>query len=274
MLLLRAYDEQAVALQRQGRIGAYPPFWGDEGIQAAAVLGVRDTDWLFPTHRENAIAILRGLAPERALAYFTGDPDALVDPWECACAPLCAQAAAHVPHSVGWAWGQAMAGSDRIAVAFVGDGATSDGDFHEGVTLAGMLQAPVVLLCTSNRWAVSMCVEQRTAAKAIIDKAVGYGIAGVQVDGFDASALRSVVAAAADRARAGRGPTLVEAMCYRIGPDAVAEDPPRDPVARLRDRLLECGELTVADFDRELDDAKAAMAAAAAQLANAASERP
>ena len=279
MLLLRAYDERAVVLQRQGRIGAYPSFWGEEGIQAATVLALREHDWLFPTYRQNAIALLRGMAPERALGYFNGDPSSLFDPAEYGCAPQCVPLATQVPHAVGWAWGQA---GDGVAAVFFGDGATSEGDFHEGVNLAGVLQAPVVLVCTNNRWTISTPVSRQTRASALVDKAVGYGIHGVQVDGFDALAVRDAVARAAARARAGDGPTLVEALCYRIGPHATADDPARyrdpseseawrasEPVARLARTLIGRGELTRAELEGELEEAHLTLAQAAERLSAA-----
>jgi TPP-dependent pyruvate/acetoin dehydrogenase alpha subunit len=280
MLLLRAYDERAVALQRQGRLSAYPPFWGEEGIQAGAVAAVRDDDWLFPTYRQNALPILRGAPPELALSYFNGDPRGLLDPRRYACAPQCVPVATQIPHAVGWAWGRAVGGSDQVAVVFFGDGATSEGDFHEGLNLAGVLRAPVVLVCTNNGWAISTPVERQTAADAIVDKAAGYGIAGVQVDGFDACAVRDVIAVAADRARAGAGPTLVEAITYRIGPHATADDPSRyrdpaeaeawragEPIARLAGSLIARGLLTDDALERERAAAHARMVEASERLA-------
>ncbi|HMJ04441.1 MAG TPA: thiamine pyrophosphate-dependent enzyme [Conexibacter sp.] len=280
MLLLRAYDERAVTLQRQGRLSAYPMFWGEEGIQAGALAAVRESDWLFPTYRQNALPVLRGAPPEQVLSYFNGDPRGLLDPRRYACAPQCVPVATQIPHAVGWAWGRANAGSDDVAVVFFGDGATSEGDFHEGVNLAGVLRAPVVLLCTNNGWAISTPVARQTAAKAIVDKAAGYGIVGVQVDGFDARAVRDVVAVAAERARAGAGPTLVEATCYRIGPHATADDPARyrdpavaetwrahEPVARLADSLLARGLLTEDELELERANAHARMVEASERLA-------
>lgn len=283
MLLLRAYDERAVLLQRQGRIGAYPSFWGEEGIQAAAVMALRETDWIFPTYRQNAIPILRGMPAERALGYFNGDPQSLFDPAEFGCAPQCVPIATQIPHAVGWAWGQAVSGADDVALAFFGDGATSEGDFHEGVNFAGVLQAPVVLLCTNNRWAISTPVSHQTAAASLVDKAIGYGIVGEQVDGFDAVAVRDAVADAVARARAGLGPTFIEAIGYRIGPHATPDDPDRyrdpaeaeawrahEPVARLARTLIERGELTRLQLEGEIEWAHTVLVEAIERLPAAA----
>lgn len=279
MVSLRAADERAVMLSRQGRIGAYPLYWGEEGVQAGAVAALRPTDWLFPSYRQNAIALLRGLAPERSWLYFRGDPQGFLDPAEHACAPQCVPLATHLPHAVGWAWGAARRGTDDVAVAFCGDGATSEGDFHEALNLAGVRRAPVVFMCTNNQWAISTPYARQTAAAAIVDKAVGYGLPGVRVDGFDAVAVREAVAAAAVRARAGDGATLIEAFCYRIRGHATADDPAayrdeaesrhwaeREPIARLERTLVADGQLTAAAIDEGRADAHRAMAEAARRL--------
>lgn len=279
MLLIRAYDERAVALQRQGRIGAYPMFWGEEGIQVGAMHALRATDWAFLTYRQNALPILRGLAPERALQYFNGDPRAFFDPADFGCAPQCVPIATHIPHAVGWAWGQATSGRDDVAVAFFGEGATSEGDFNEGLNIAGVLSAPVVFVCTNNRWAVSTPVERQTAARSIVAKAAAFGIPGIAVDGFDARAVRDVVGVAAERARAGGGPTLIEAHSYRIGPHATADDPSRyrdpaeseawrerEPIARLARELTSSGELPEGALELYAEAAENTMREAAERL--------
>lgn len=282
MLLLRAYDERAVLLHHQGRIGAYPSFWGEEAIQAGAVMALRDTDWIFPSYRQNGIAILRGMPPERALGYFNGDPDSLFDPAEYACAPQCVPIATQIPHAVGWAWGQASSGADDVALVFFGDGATSEGDFHEGVNFAGVLGAPVVLLCTNNQWAISTPVSRQTAAASLVDKAVGYGIVGTQVDGLDAVAVRGAVADAVVRARAGLGPTFIEALSYRVGPHATPDDPDRyrdpadaehwrrhEPVARLARGMIERGELTRHQLEDEIERVQTVLVEASERLPGA-----
>ncbi len=279
MARLRSFDERAVALQRQGRIGAYPPFWGEEGIQAAAALAVRDGDWLFPSYRQNAVGLVRGLPPEKVWLYFRGDPQGFFDPHEHACAPQCVPVGTHLPHAVGWAWGRASRGHDDVAVVFFGDGATSEGDFHEAMNIAGVRRAPVVFLCTNNQWAISTPLTKQTAQPRIADKAVAYGMPGVRVDGFDAPAVAEAVRTAAERARSGDGPTLVEAFCYRVGPHATADDPSRyrdpdeaetwrerEPVQRLRTSLIDLGLLTEEEADRIEGEARDEMRGAARRL--------
>lgn len=257
MVELRAYDERAVALSRQGRIGAYPVFWGEEGIQAGAVAAVDDDDWLFLSYRQNGLPILRGLPPEMAWLYFRGDPQSFFDPADHRCAPQAVPLATQLPHAVGWAWTQQRRDTGRIAVAFFGDGATSEGAFHEAMNLAGVTRAPVVFVCTNNGWAISTPVAQQTAAEQLVDRAVGYGMPGLRVDGQDAVAVHDATAEAAARARAGGGPTLVEAITYRIEGHATADDPNRyrdpeeaagwrasEPLARLEADLLADGTLT------------------------------
>ena len=279
MVMLRAADERAVRLSRQGRIGAYPLFWGEEGIQAGAVAALERSDWIFPSYRQNSIALLRGQPPEQAWLYFRGDPQGFIDPAEYACAPQCVPLATHLPHAVGWAWSRARRGSEDVAVAFFGDGATSEGDFHEALNLAGVLQAPVVFLCTNNQWAISTPFAAQTAAAAIVDKAAGYGLPGERVDGFDAPAVHEAVAAAANRAREGGGPTLIEAFCYRIRGHATADDPrvyrdeseserwaEREPVGRLERALVAEGELSEDAVATTRAEAHGAMAEAARRL--------
>lgn len=273
---LRAYDERAVALSRQGRIGAYPLFWGEEGVQAGAVAGVRPSDWLFLSYRQNALPILRGLPPEQAWLYFRGDPQGFFDPAEYGCAPQAVPLATHLPHAAGWAWERARRGGEDVAVAFFGDGASSAGDFHEGLNLAGVLRAPVVFLCTNNQWAISTPYARQTAAARLVDRAAGYGMPGVRVDGFDAVAVSEAVRQAAERARGGAGPSLVEAFCYRIAGHATADDPSRyrdaaeadrwrerEPLGRLESALIAAGELSA-------EDATAGRAEAAREMLEAA----
>ena len=279
MVQLRAYDERATLLQRQGRIGAYPTFWGEEAIQAATALAVRDADWLFLSYRQNAVPVLRGLAPEQAWAYFRGDPHSFFDPSQFRCAPQCVPLATHLPHAVGWAVGRRLQGGDEVAVAFFGDGASSEGDAHEAMNLASVLRAPVVFLCTNNQWAISTPFSRQAAVDHLSTRAAGYGMPGVTVDGYDPMAVFAAVAEAVDRARKGRGPSLVEAWCYRIGPHATADDPSlyrdeaevalwrqREPIGRFEQHLLDDGLLDTQDITEAHERAASAMRAAGHRL--------
>jgi pyruvate dehydrogenase E1 component alpha subunit len=159
------------------------------------------------------------------LSWWRGHPAGWWDPTELNVASICVPIATQIPHAVGFAWGSALKGEDRVALTLFGDGATSEGAFHEGLTFAGVMKAPVVLFCSNNQWAISTPVSQQTAAPTLADKAVGYGIPGVRVDGADVLAVFEATRDAVLRARSGDGPTFIEAVTYRAAPHATADDP-------------------------------------------------
>jgi pyruvate dehydrogenase E1 component alpha subunit len=225
LVLLRTYDERSVVYHRQGRLGTYAIFWGHEAIQAGAVHGLEERDWLFPSYRESAVGLLRGIPPATILSWWRGHPAGWWNPAEHGVASICVPIATQVPHAAGFAWGSRLRGDGRVALVFFGDGATSEGAFHEGANLAAVKRAPLVLLCNNNQWAISTPVAEQSAAKALVDKAAGYGMPGVRVDGTDVLAVRAAVRDAAARARAGEGPTFIEAVTYRAAPHATADDP-------------------------------------------------
>ena len=225
MVLLRTYDERSVVYQRQGRIGTYAIFWNHEAIQAGATFALADRDWIFPSYRESAIGLVRGMPPATILQWWRGHPSGWWNPADWNVASICVPIATHVPHAVGLAWGKKLRGEDTVAMAFFGDGATSEGAFHEGVNFAGVMDAPVVFVCNNNGWAISTPVEAQTRAETLADKAAGYGIPGVRVDGLDVLAVHEAAREAVARARAGDGPTLIEAVHYRAAPHATADDP-------------------------------------------------
>jgi pyruvate dehydrogenase E1 component alpha subunit len=225
MVLLRTYDERSVVFHRQGRIGTYAIFWGHEAMQAGAVHALAREDWIFPSYRESAIGLLRGMPPETVLAWWRGHPDGWWDPRRYGVASIAVPIATHVPHAVGFAWGKKLRHEAGCAIAFFGDGATSEGAFHEGANFAAVMAAPVVLLCNNNGWAISTPLSAQTRAAALVDKAAGYGMPGVRVDGGDVLAVYEATRAALTRARAGEGPTFIEAVTYRCAPHATADDP-------------------------------------------------
>jgi pyruvate dehydrogenase E1 component alpha subunit len=225
MVLLRTYDERSLVYHRQGRIGTYAIFWGHEAIQVGSAHALADEDWIFPSYRESAIGLLRGMPPETVLAWWRGHPAGWWDPREFRLASITVPIATHVPHAVGYAWGAKLKGRSDCAIAYFGDGATSEGVFHEGANFAGVMQAPVVLLCNNNQWAISTPLSAQTRAESLADKAAGYGMPGVRVDGGDVLAVYQATAEALARARAGDGPTFVEALTYRCAPHATADDP-------------------------------------------------
>ena len=225
MILLRTYDERSVVYHRQGRIGTYAIFWGHEAIQAGSALALADEDWIFPSYRESAIGLLRGMPPETVLAWWRGHPAGWWDPREFRLASITVPIATHVPHAAGYAWGAKLKGESACSIVYFGDGATSEGAFHEGANFAAVMRAPVVLLCNNNQWAISTPLEAQTRAESLADKAAGYGMPGVRVDGGDVLAVYEATSEALDRARAGDGPTFIEALTYRSAPHATADDP-------------------------------------------------
>src|SRR5713101_4728629 len=181
MVQLRTYDERSVVYHSQGRIGTYAIFWNHEAMQAGAFHALEDEDWIFPSYRESAIGLLRGMPPSTVLSWWRGHPAGWWNPEEYRVASICVPIGTHVPHAAGLAWGKKLRGEPACAIAFFGDGATSEGSFHEGANFAGVMSAPVILFCNNNQWAISTPLEAQTAAPTLADKAIGYGMPGGRV---------------------------------------------------------------------------------------------
>src|SRR6266576_1059993 len=212
MVLLRTYDERSLVYHRQGRIGTYAIFWNHEAMQAGSVHALAEEDWIFPSYRESAIGLLRGMPVSTVLHWWRGHPAGWWNPAEYRVASICVQIATHVPHAAGLAWGEKLKGNSTVAITYFGDGATSEGSFHEGANLAAVMQAPLILFCNNNQWAISTPLEAQTHAETLADKAVGYGMPGVRVDGGDVLAVYEATREAVERGRAGGGPTFIEAV--------------------------------------------------------------
>jgi pyruvate dehydrogenase E1 component alpha subunit len=225
LVLLRTYDERSVVYHRQGRIGTYAIFWNHEAMQAGSVFALEREDWIFPSYRESAIGLLRGMPPATVLSWWRGHPTGWWNPQDWNVASICVPIGTHVPHAAGMAWGMRLKGSSSCSIVYFGDGATSEGAFHEGANFAGVMNAPLVLFCNNNGWAISTPVTAQTRAEALVDKAAGYGIPGVRVDGGDVLAVYEATREAVARARSGGGPTFIEAVTYRTAPHATADDP-------------------------------------------------
>jgi pyruvate dehydrogenase E1 component alpha subunit len=225
LVLLRTYDERSVVYHRQGRIGTYAIFWGHEAMQVGSSYALEREDWIFPSYRESAIGLLRGMPASTILSWWRGHPSGWWNPADWNVASICVPIATHVPHAAGLAWGKKLRGETTCAIAYFGDGATSEGAFHEGANFAAVMRAPLVLFCNNNQWAISTPLTAQTAAETLADKAVGYGIPGVRVDGGDVLAVYEATREAVERARAGEGPSLIEAVTYRSAPHATADDP-------------------------------------------------
>jgi pyruvate dehydrogenase E1 component alpha subunit len=225
LVLLRTYDERSVVYHRQGRIGTYAIYWGHEALQVGSAFALADEDWIFPSYRESAIGLLRGMPAETILQWWRGHPSGWWNPADYNVASICVPIGTHVPHAAGLAWGKRLRGESACALVYFGDGATSEGAFHEGANFAAVMRAPLVLLCNNNQWAISTPVEEQTKAETLADKAVGYGMPAIRVDGGDVLAVLEATREAVARARAGEGPTFVEALTYRAAPHATADDP-------------------------------------------------
>ncbi|GAA1358571.1 pyruvate dehydrogenase (acetyl-transferring) E1 component subunit alpha [Streptomyces beijiangensis] len=223
----RRYNAQATALTKQGRLAVYPSSTGQEACEIAAALVLQEQDWLFPSYRDTLAAVARGLDPVEALTLLRGDWHTGYDPREHRIAPLCTPLATQLPHAVGLAHAARLAGDDVVALAMVGDGGTSEGDFHEALNFAAVWQAPVVFLVQNNGFAISVPLAKQTAAPSLAHKAVGYGMPGRLVDGNDAAAVHEVLGEAMRLARSGGGPTLVEAVTYRMEAHTNADDATR-----------------------------------------------
>jgi pyruvate dehydrogenase E1 component alpha subunit len=225
LVLMRTYDERSVVYHRQGRIGTYAIFWGHEALQVGSAYALEDDDWIFPSYRESAIGLLRGIPPATILQWWRGHPSGWWSPADYNVASICVPVGTHVPHAAGLAWGKRLRGERACAIAYFGDGATSEGAFHEGANFAAVMKAPLVLLCNNNQWAISTPLGRQTAAETLADKAAGYGMPGVRVDGGDVLAVFEATREAVERARRGEGPTFVEAVTYRSAPHGTADDP-------------------------------------------------
>ncbi|MGW0553493.1 pyruvate dehydrogenase (acetyl-transferring) E1 component subunit alpha [Streptomyces sp. NPDC002926] len=270
----RRYNVQATALTKQGRLAVYPSSTGQEACEVAAALALEERDWLFPSYRDTLAAVARGLDPVQALTLLRGDWHTGYDPHEHRIAPLCTPLATQLPHAVGLAHAARLKGDDVVALAMVGDGGTSEGDFHEALNFAAVWRAPVVFLVQNNGFAISVPLAKQTAAPSLAHKAVGYGMPGRLVDGNDAAAVHEVLGEAVARARRGGGPTLIEAVTYRIDAHTNADDATRyrgesevetwrahDPIRLLERELTERG-LLDEDGIRAAAEAAETMAAA------------
>ncbi|MGK5632189.1 pyruvate dehydrogenase (acetyl-transferring) E1 component subunit alpha, partial [Streptomyces sp. URMC 123] len=273
LVLGRRYNTQATALTRQGRLAVYPSSAGQEACQVAAGVVLSERDWLFPSYRDTLAAVARGLDPVRALTLLRGDWHTGYDPREHRIAPLCTPLATQLPHAVGLAHAARLRGDEVVALALVGDGGTSEGDFHEALNFAAVWRAPVVFLIQNNGFAISVPLAKQTAAPSLAHKAVGYGMPGRLVDGNDALAVHEVLGEAVARARAGGGPTLIEAVTYRAEAHTNADDATRyrsdaeveqwrahDPIDLLEREMREAG-LLDDDTAAAARDAAEAMAA-------------
>ena len=265
----RRINDQAGALVRQGRLAVYPSSHGQEACQVAAAQVLDAQDWLFPTYRDSVAVISRGVSPADAMVLLSGDWHSGYDPAEHHVAPQATPLATQLLHAVGFAQAARHRGEDTVVLALCGDGATSEGDFHEAMNFAAVFHVPVVFFVQNNEFAISVPLSRQTAAPSLAHKAIGYGMPGQRVDGNDIAAVLAVLGEAIDRARYGGGPSLVEAHTYRMQAHTNADDDTRyrereevqawverDPLTRLRAFLVEQGALSPDDEQGMADGAE------------------
>jgi pyruvate dehydrogenase E1 component alpha subunit len=225
MLLGRRLDERMVRLQRQGRIGTFAPIKGQEAAQIGSVVTLAKTDWMVPSFRETAAMLWRGWPLEKLLLFFAGYLEGGQPGPEQHDLPITIPVATQLPHAVGLAYAAQYRGDEAVVMVYFGDGATSEGDFHEAMNFAGVWHLPIVFVCQNNQWAISVPFKKQTHARTIAQKALAYGLPGLQVDGNDVLAVHAACREAVDRAREGDGPTLIECVTYRLGVHTTADDP-------------------------------------------------
>jgi pyruvate dehydrogenase E1 component alpha subunit len=262
MVLSRLMDARMLNLQRQGRLGTLPVGTGQEGAFCPPVMAIRETDWFVGSYRELGARLMRGEPLTNPLFLFNGHEEGNVIAGNDRTLPISIVLASQLPHAVGLAYGSRLCGeTDTVALVMFGDGSTSEGDFHEAMNFAGVLNAPVVFFCQNNQFAISTPKAYQTKSATIAQKALAYGMPGIQVDGNDPLAVYQATREAVDRARNGDGPSLIEAVTFRMGVHTTADDPTRyreektveawakkDPLTRFRTYLMEKG---IWDDDRE-----------------------
>jgi 2-oxoisovalerate dehydrogenase E1 component alpha subunit len=259
----RRINDQASALVRQGRLAVYPSSHGQEACQVAATMVLREGDWLFPTYRDTVSIVSRGVDPIETLTLLRGDWHSGYDPYARNVAPQSTPLATQLTHAVGVAHAARLKGEDTVVMALCGDGATSEGDFHEALNFAAVFHAPVVFFIQNNEYAISVPLARQTVAPSLAHKGIGYGVPGERADGNDLAGLLAVLGQAVEKARSGEGPQLVEAHTYRVQAHTNADDATRyreddevtpwlerDPIKRLETYLNEQGWLDDAVRER------------------------
>jgi pyruvate dehydrogenase E1 component alpha subunit len=266
MVLTRVADDKAVKLQRQGRLGAYPPSLGQEASQLGPAMALDDDDWMVWAFREMGALIWKGVPLWRQFLYWMGNEEGNNFPDGIKVTPTSVPVGSQILHAVGISYASKIRKEDSVALVYFGDGGSSQGDFHEGLNMAGVLNTPTVLVCQNNQYAISMKRVRQTASQTIAQKALAYGFRGMQVDGNDLLALYAATKEAVDRARNGGGPTLIESFTYRRGDHTTSDDASRyrsdkevsewekkDPILRFR-KYLEKKKLWDDEREKELFD--------------------
>jgi pyruvate dehydrogenase E1 component alpha subunit len=264
MVLSRIADEKAFALQREGRIGTYPPLKGHEAVQIGSSFAMNDNDWFFPVYRDMGAMIARGVPLYLILLYWMGNEDGCRFPKGVNVFPIAVPVGSQISLGMGFSWASKLKKEKVVTLVSFGDGATSAIDFHDGLNFAGVFKTPTVFLCINNQWAISVPRTKQSASKTLAQKAIGYGFNGIQVDGNDILAVYAATKEAVDRANKGDGPTLIEAVTYRLSDHTTADDASRyrsekeieewigkDPITRFK-LYLESKQIWNEDFEKEI----------------------
>lgn len=272
MVFARALDNRMLALQRSGRIGTFAMCTGQEAVSTAAVFALETKDWFVPCFRETPGYLMRGIPMHNILLVFGGDERGHVMPKGNNTLPISVPVGTHPLHATGIAWGIKKRKEHAAVLCFFGDGATSEGDFHEALNFAGVFKVPVVFICQNNQWAISVPKDRQTASKTFAQKAIAYGFEGIQVDGNDVFSVYKAVGDALDKAKSGGGPTLIECYTYRLSDHTTSDDASRyrdpagvdawkkkDPILRTRNHIMKKGWWKDLDDENLLKEAEAAV---------------
>ncbi|MCD7036478.1 pyruvate dehydrogenase (acetyl-transferring) E1 component subunit alpha [Metabacillus sp. GX 13764] len=280
LILVRTFDRKAISLQRQGRLGTYAPFEGQEAAQVGSAAALKEGDWLFPTYRDHAASITFGHSIPRVFLYWNGRVEGCVAPEGKHIFPPAVPIATQLPHATGAALAEKKKGTDHAAIVYFGDGATSEGDFHEGLNFASVFKAPVVFFNQNNHFAISVPMHKQMNSKTIAQKSVAYGIPGYRIDGNDIFAVYFYTMRALNRARKQEGPTLLEAVTWRYGAHTTADDPKKyrdqeestlrkaktDPILRLERYMKNSGLWDDEKAEKIQEDAAEIIEAAVAEM--------
>ncbi len=279
MLTSRVFDEKTLKMQRQGRLGTCVQCTGQEASSLGAAFALRKQDWIFPAYRENAAMFYRGVPMKNLLLFWMGFEEGNLMPLESNVFPMCMPIATHLLYAAGFAWGNKLKKKDIISAVFFGDGATSEGDFHEALNFASVYKLPIIFVCQNNHLAISTPIEKQTGSKTIAQKAIAYGIDGIQADGNDIFAVIKATQIAVENAKNFK-PTLIECITYRIASHTTADDPTRyckeeyvnswkekDPIELLKKYMMKQGiysesfemeiiERAEKDFNRDFEESE------------------
>ncbi len=266
LVLSRTFDHRALNLQREGRLGTYASILGQEASQIGSAFALEKTDWIFPSFREMGVYITMGYPVYMLFQYWSGDERGVKTPDDLNIFPVCVPVGTQIPHASGAAMAIKYRGDKKAVAVYFGDGGTSEGDFHEGLNMAGVFKLPVVFICQNNQWAISVPREKQTASRTLAQKAYAYGFEGIQVDGNDIFAVYKATKDAVDKAKKGEGPTLIECVTYRMSDHTTADDAaryrlkeeveiwkPKDPVLRLK-LFMERKGLWNEDYQKEAEE--------------------